>query len=160
MPEPIEVRFSDCRCPGFPHPDGDVAYLRPFLDYAGGAEGLRAMRSAGGDVERFDETVGPVYIRRGLIGWNRLDEEGNPLPLPADPAAGLPFEEAYWIADRADDLYGGSVLAPLATLIAKSSPTGPTESSRSTSRRRSPTRRQRSGSSAQPPSAPSTPSTD
>lgn len=159
MSDPIEVRFSDCHCPGTPHPDGDVAYLRPFLDYAGGAEALRAMRSADGDVEKFGELVGPVYIRRGLVGWNRVDEAGDPLPLPTDPATELPYEEAYWIADRADDLYGGSVLAPLVKQLEMSSRTGPTASSTSASSRSRSTRRKPSAPSSGSPSG-STSSTD
>lgn len=159
MPEPIEVRFSDCRCPGAPHPDGDVAYLRPFLDYAGGAEALRAMRQAAGDIERFPELVAPVYIRRGLMGWNRVDESGASIPIPADPATDLPWEETYWIADRADDLYGGSVLAPLVKQIEESSPNGRMASSPSTSRPSSPKRRKPSGRSSPSPSAGSSSST-
>lgn len=159
MPEPVEVRFSDCRCPGSPHPDGDLAYLRPFLDYAGGAEALRAMRQAAGDIERFPELVAPVYIRRGLVGWNRVDESGAPLPLPPDPSTDLPWEETYWIADRADDLYGGSVLAPLVTQIEASSRSGPTGSSPSTSPRSSRKRRKPSAPSSPSPSADSSSST-
>ena len=160
MPDPVEVRFSDCRCPGTPHPDGDVAYLRPFLDYAGGAEALRAMRSADGDVERFDELVGPVYIRRGMLGWNRVDESGEPLPLPEDPSTALPYEEAYWLANRADDLYGGSVLAPLVKQLEMSSLTGRTGSSTSANSPSRSTRRKRSGSSSLTSSAGSPSSTD
>ena len=160
MPDPIEVRFSDCRCPGAPHPDGDVAYLRPFLDYAGGAEALRAMRAADGDVEKFAELVGPVYIRRGMVGWNRVDEDGDPVPLPVDPSTELPYEEAYWLADRADDLYGGSVLAPLVKQLEMSSRTGPTASSTSARSRSRSTRRKRSGSSSPASSVASPSSTD
>ena len=137
----IEVRFSDCRCPGSPHPDGDVGYLRPFLDYAGGAEALRAMAKAEGDVSLFAELVGPVYIRRGLVGWNRLDEAGEPLPLPTDPGTALPYEEAYWLAEKADDLYGESVLAPLVKKLAMSSASGQTAGSTSASSRSRSTRR-------------------
>jgi hypothetical protein len=43
MPDLIPVRFRDCSCPGTPHPDGDVAELRPYLDFAGGAEALAAV---------------------------------------------------------------------------------------------------------------------
>ena len=37
MPENVPVRFRDCACPGTPHEDGDIAELRPYLDYLGGA---------------------------------------------------------------------------------------------------------------------------
>ena len=135
MTEPIPVRISDCRCPGTPHAEGDFGYLRPFLDYAGGAEALRTMAQAEGDVSRFAELVGPVYIRRGLVGWNRVDEAGEPLPLPDDPAAEIPYEDAYWLAEKADDLYGGSVLAPLVKKLETFSRTGPTDGSTSASSR-------------------------
>lgn len=144
----VEVRFSDCRCPGSPHPDGDVGYLRPFLDYAGGAEALRMMRAADGDEQKLAELVGPVYLRRGLAGWNRVDEDGKPVPLPPDPATAIPWEEAYWLADRADDLYGGSVLAPLAKRISEFSRTGPTGSSTSANGASRSSRRKRSAPSS------------
>jgi hypothetical protein len=136
----VPVRISDCRCPGTPHEEGDFGYLRPFLDYAGGAEALRMMAAAEGDVTRFGELVGPVYIRRGMVAWNRVDEDGKPLPLPDDPAAELRYEDAYWLAEKADDLYGESVLAPLALKIKKSSPSGQTDGLTSP-KRRSPSKR-------------------
>ncbi len=132
MSELVPVRFSDCRCPGSPHDgqdgrdDGDIAFMRPFLDYVGGSDVLRAMRAAGGDVEQFDQFVGPVYIRRGFVGWNRLDAAGAPLDPPEDPATELPFEESYWLADKADDLYGKAILSPLVKRTSMSSNGGPT----------------------------------
>lgn len=141
--ELVPVRMSDCRCPGGPHPDGDYAYLRPFLLFDGGMEALRAMAQADGDVSRFGALVGPVYIRHGVVSWNRLDEDGEPIPVTPETLAELRYEDAYELADRADDLYGESVIAPLARRIAKSSAGGRTAastsaSSRSRSKRRAP----------------------
>lgn len=118
------------------------------------------MRQADGNVDLFDELVGPVYIRRGMVGWNRLDDEGNPLPIPADPGTEMPYDEAYWLANKADDLYGGSVLAPLQRLIEMSSPTGRTVSSTSPTQPSRSTRRKPSGQSSRSRSAALKPSTD
>lgn len=162
MTDLVPVRISDCRCPNTPHDgkdgrdDGDIAYLRPFLDYAGGSEALRMMARAAGDVTLFAELVGPVYIRRGLARWNRIDEDGESLPIPDDPASDLRYEDAYWLAEKADDLYGESVLAPLAKRIAMSSQPGPMNGSTSPSRPSSSRRRARSERSSPTSSADTT----
>lgn len=116
--ETVPVRFRDCSCPGSPHPDGDIAELRPFMDYAGGAEMLAAVTIINDDgtsvfrpTVEWPQHIGPVYIRRGVVGWNVVDDDG---PVPVHPAVDeLRWEDAYELADRADDLYGGQVLAPL-----------------------------------------------
>src|SRR5690349_16815535 len=136
------VRFRDCTCPETPHSepssewgglDGDVVELRPYLDLAGGSEALRftrdAIAAADGDLDKatsfMGEMVGPVYVRRGVVGWNLVDENG-PVPCTLEALEALPYVDAYEIADRADDLYGESVLAPLVKRIGSSSRTGPT----------------------------------
>jgi hypothetical protein len=121
MPDLIPVRFRDCSCPGTPHPDGDVAELRPYLDFAGGAEALAAVTVVDEDgttshfrpVEEWAQYIGPVYIRRGVADWNVVDEDGDPVPVTREALEALRYEEAYELANRADDLYGGQVLAPL-----------------------------------------------
>jgi hypothetical protein len=133
--ELVPVRMSDCRCPGSPHPDGDIAYLRPYLLFEGGMEALRAMSRADGDVSLFGTLVGPVYIRHGVVSWNRLDDAGEPVPVTPEALAALRYEDAYELADRADDLYGESVIAPLARRIAKSSAGGRTGASTSANSR-------------------------
>ncbi len=153
MPDTIEVRFRDCRCPGSPHPDGDVAYLRPYLDYSGGAEALASVTITDGetsrlrDVNEWPEHIGPVFIRRGVVDWNVVDEDGEPVPL--HPALEeLRWEDAYELADRADDLYGGQVLAPLVKRMSMSSKAGRTNGSTRQPRKSSPARRTQSGSSS------------
>lgn len=146
----VPVRFRDCSCPGTPHPDGDFAYLRPFLDYAGGAEALRVIRDSGGDASRFDELLGPVFIRRGVVEWNLLDAQGDPVPVTAEAVDALRWEDAYELADRADDLYGGQVLAPLVKRMSASSRTGLTGGSTRTPRKRSPKPRSVSAPSSSP----------
>jgi len=151
MPDPIEVRFRDCTCPGTPH-DGDVAYLRPYLDYAGGAEALASVtvtddqgNSTLADVSEWPQRIGPIFIRRGVIGWNVEDEDG-PVPVTREALEALRWEDAYELADRADDLYGGQVLAPLVKRMQMSSKAGRTNGS--TPRRASPKRPTPSGSSS------------
>jgi hypothetical protein len=148
--ELVPVWMSDCRCPGAPHPDGDYAYLRPYLLYAGGAEALRAIATAAGDGDvdatRLAAVVTPVYLRHGIVSWNRVDEAGEPVPVTDETIAALRWEDAYEVADRADDLYGEAVLRPLLRRTAKLSPGGPTAgstsaNSRSPSKRRTPSAR-------------------
>ena len=146
MPDLVPVRFRDCSCPGTPHADGDIAEFRPYLDYPGGAEALAAIQSADGDTDRFAELLGPVFIRRGVVAWNVVDDDG-PVPVTREALDALRWEDAYELADRADDLYGGQVLAPLVKRMAASSPTGRTGAS---------TRRRKTSSPKRP--APSEPS--
>jgi hypothetical protein len=156
MPDPIAVRFRDCSCPGYPHPDGDVAYLRPHLDLAGGSEALRAVsvlseNDKGETVwklapsSEFQERLWPIYLRRGVVSWNVVDEDG---PVPVEEVANLPYPEAYELADKADDIYGGEVLAPLAKRMSRLLEAGPTFGSTPPARKSSPKRRKRSASSS------------
>lgn len=138
--ETVPVRFRDCSCPGTPHPEGDIAELRPYLDYPGGAEALAAIQLVGDDVARFGEVLGPVFIRRGVVAWNLLDEDGDPVPVTREALDALRWEDAYELADRADDLYGGQVLAPLVKRIPTPSPAGRTGGSTQRRRKSSPKR--------------------
>ena len=147
MPETIPVRFRDCACPGSPHPDGDVAELRPYLDYPGGAEALQSVtdvdedgNSTLADVREWPQRIGPVFIRRGVVAWNVVDDDG-PVPVTREALEALPWEDAYELADRADDLYGGQVLAPLVKRMALFSKAGPTGGS--TPRRRKSSQKRR-----------------
>jgi hypothetical protein len=164
----VSVRFRDCACPGTPHngkdgaDDGDIAYLRPFLDFPSGAEAAVAFDKAlatatwGPDglltgIPRLFEFTGPVYIRRGVTGWNLLDDDG-PVECTPEAVLALPYQDAYTIADRGDDLYRDQVTAPLVRQISASSSStrtnGSTSRTRSTPRRpRSPSKRSSSPSS-------------
>jgi hypothetical protein len=137
MPDTIPVRFRDCTCPGTPH-DGDIAELRPYLDYPGGAEALAAIQSVGDDIARFAEVLGPVFIRRGVVAWNLVDEDGEPIPVTNEALDSLRWEDAYELADRADDIYGSQILAPLVKRIAPSSKAGRTNVSTRRPRKSSP----------------------
>lgn len=160
MPDTIPVRFRDCACPNTPHPEGDIAELRPYLDFPGGAEALRSIThivtviEEGEEVqatqlipvEQWPEHLVPVYLRRGVVSWNVVDEDGRPVPLEA--LADLRWEDAYELGDKADDLYGGQVLAPLVKRISTSSKAGRTGVSTRQPARRSPKRPPLSASSS------------
>ena len=155
MPDLVPVRFRDCSCPGSPHPDGDIAELRPFLDYAGGAEALASVtvtdadgNSTLADVSEWPQRIGPVFIRRGVVDWNVLDEDGDPVPVTREALEALRWEDAYELADKADDLYGGQVLAPLVKRMNASSKAGRTGVSTRQPARRSPKRPPLSASSS------------
>ncbi len=144
MPDNIPVRFRDCACPGTPHPDGDIAELRPYLDYVGGAEALASVtaydddgNSRLRDISEWPEHIGPVFIRRGVVAWNVEDEDG-PVPVTREALEALRWEDAYELADRADDLYGGQVLAPLVKRMSKLSKAGRTNGSTPRPRKSSP----------------------
>jgi hypothetical protein len=135
MPDLVPVRFRDCSCPGTPHPDGDIAELRPYLDYPGGAEALAAITTTDEEgnssllpVNEWPPLIGPVFIRRGVVAWNVEDEDG-PVEPTREALESLRWEDAYELADRADDLYGGQVLAPLVKRMSMRSRTGPTNGS-------------------------------
>jgi hypothetical protein len=154
MPDLIPVRFRDCTCPGTPHPDGDIAYLRPYLDYLGGAEALASVTNIAedgtttfADTSEWPARIGPVFIRRGVVEWNVEDEDG-PVPVTREALEVLRWEDAYELADRADDLYGGQVLAPLLRRMSASSRTGPTNGSTPRRAKSSRKRRQPSASSS------------
>lgn len=177
------ARFRDCECPGTPHPDGDEAYLRPFLPFLPGAEaarlfnGLMSVAAAEGitspgtneeDLEQamtayiadhLFEIVGPLYIREGVIGWNLVDEDGEAVECTREALEALPYEQAYAIADKGDDLYTGRVLHPLELRLSASSngtptaTTSRTPSSGQKARKRS-SRSSRATSAGGPPLAP------
>jgi hypothetical protein len=158
MPENIPVRFRDCSCPGTPHPDGDVAELVPYLNYKAGHEALRSITitvpdpKTGEDVSVFRPMedwpvyLVPVYLTYAVEAWNVVDAEGEPVPL--HPALEeLRWEDAYELGDKADDLYGAQVLAPLVKRASVSTKAGRTNGStppRRPSSRKPRTRSQRS----------------
>jgi hypothetical protein len=159
----VPVRLRDCACPGTPHPEGDIAYLRPFLDFAGGAEAAvafdEALKTASWDAEgfltgipRLYECTGPVYLRRGVTEWNLVDDTG-PVPCTPEAVMALPYQDAWNIADRGDDLYRQQVTAPLVQRTRDSSNGTPTAGSTSATRSKSPRPRSRSGRSSLPNSA-------
>ena len=150
------VRFRDCTCPGTPHngrdgaDDGDIVYLRDHLGFAAGAEALRRVIESGGDVALISELVGPVYVRKGPLSWNVVDERG-PVPCTEDALSALPFHEAYEIVEKADLLYTMEVISPLVKRTNAPSVNGQTD--RSTPRKTRSSASRRSPRSSSSPSA-------
>jgi hypothetical protein len=131
--EPVAVAIGGCACPSTPHADGDVVYLRPRLDYAGGSEAISTMQAASGSVEDLARSLVPVYIRHGAIGWNLVDDDGAPVPFDVE-ALLSDWTVAYEVGEAADTLYSEAVLSPLLQRASSSSP--PTPINGSTSRKR------------------------
>ena len=130
--ENIEVALEECLCPGAPHKDGDKIYLRPDLDVAGGLAVLSAMTA--GDDTSLIERMGRAYMMAGIVDWTFLDDKGEKVP-----ATRANIERMRWtgstltIANAAADVYGETVLAPLARMASDSSPSGPSDESTSPS---------------------------
>lgn len=145
--KPTTVRARDCTCPGTPHPDGDEVYLHPSLPFLGGVA-ARSVLAAFGDPVVAEETLGRVYLRHGIAGWNLLDGRKRPRPCTPDAIEA----EFSWrgggraIVEACDDLYQEEILAPLRERLGQLSELGsmgttPEETSRtkrSTSKRRKP----------------------
>lgn len=142
------VWFRDCTCPGTPHPDGDVAYLRPKLSFEGGAEAASLIAHVASTVTpaQFELALGPVFIKHGVAEWNVVDEDGDPVPVTHAALAELDWAEGYALfqvlGDNGPLKYGGQVLAPFQSKKSTPSKRGRTE--RSTP----------DGSSSTPPSPP------
>jgi hypothetical protein len=118
------VKFRDCACPGTPHTDGDTVTFRDQLDFSANARAVGLIFS--GEGEPNSTKAWPVYLHEGPIAWNLLDEDGEPVLLTRDALDALEFADQYEIADRADDIYRDTVLAPLVRRMNALSKAGPT----------------------------------
>ena len=131
MPEPVPVRVRDCACPGTPHADGDVVYLRPTLSLEGGLRAQQGIAEAGGDTAELTRRWIMTFVRYGACGANFI-EPWDVEAVLADFSIGAP------VADRADELYSEAFLRPLGISRQPTSPRGPTAASTSRTRRRTP----------------------
>lgn len=127
------VRFRDCACPGTPHPDGDTVTFLERLPFDANVAALSAIFSGEGGAN--SNKAFSVYLHRGPVAWNLLDDQGQPLPLTVEALDALDFADQWEIADRADDLYGATVLAPLRRRMSASSKNGRTSGGSRRSRR-------------------------
>jgi hypothetical protein len=152
--EPVEVRLEACYCPGSPH-EADLVYLAPALSMAGGMAAQSAIAEGIDDRIRLQEMLAEVWMRHGVVSWNLVDEQGDPVPVNAvNVAAALPYGKGgRLVADRADDLYAEDILAPLAARLRTTSPRGRTNGSTSATPARTRKRRPSSstGTSAKAP---------
>ncbi len=129
---PIEVNIGECACPGHPHEDGDIVWMRakPNMDMGLAAQvGLRQSGNYRGDTEG---ALLAVLVRYGVAAWNCRDAEG-PIRVTTDAVV----ERLGWgdgaikVAAKARELYWDTVLAPL--VPAKSEQPQPTPAALSTS---------------------------
>lgn len=84
-----------------------------------------------GDVQA---ALGLAYLRHGIVAWTFTDAERKPIPVTPEAIEELlPWASGgYEVADRADDLYGVTVTAPLLRRRSASPP--PTDDDSSTGR--------------------------
>lgn len=116
--QPVVIPVGACRCSGGPHaplhPDGDTVSLRPKAGLEMGLAATGALRRSGGRPGDIQAALGAVYLRYGITGWSFTDADG---PVPFSPDVldhWLPWDNGgYEVADKADELYGDTVLAPL-----------------------------------------------
>lgn len=142
------AKFRDCTCPGTPHEEGDIIFLRPTVSLAGGLALERDfVAAAGTDLESIQTDLTARWlvtcIRYGAMGWNVIDDAG---PVAFDVEAVIAdYTIARPVADVAAELYTDTVLLPLARRLSGISPSGSTTDS--TSATAQPTRKPRKRSS-------------
>ena len=123
------------------HPDGDTVSLLPSLSLDGGIVAIQDFAASGGDTAALTRRWLQTFVRYGAVGWTLHDPEGEVWDFDVERLL-ADFALAWTVADKADDLYGESVLRPLGlTAQSRTSPPGPTDAStpptgRSTSKRR------------------------
>jgi len=138
--EPVSVRIRDCECPGTPHgEEGDLVFLASTLTLEGGLAAQGDILAAAGDGSALERRWRVTFVRHGAVGWNLVDENGQ---TPFDVNVLLAdFALGYPVAERADDLYGDTIVRPLLARPSGTSRNGSTAASTSpsvrlTSRRR------------------------
>jgi len=135
--EPISVRVRDCACPDAPHAaEGDLIYLRPTLSLEGGILAEQQLYEAAGDPARLTRLWLHTFVRHGAMGWNLLDEDGDPVPFDVDTILN-DWTLARPVGDAASDTYSDAVMRPFQKKLEARSPTGRTR--RGTSRTHQPT---------------------
>lgn len=128
----IPVPVGECLCPGTPHEDGDSVYLRAKLGLAAGTTLQRLIVEANQNRADNAELTGKLaesYLLLGVSAWTLVDDKGKPIPVnPETIREHLldDFARSAPVADKADDLYMGPVLAPLVQKALASSSTSTT----------------------------------
>ena len=115
--------------------------------------GLRAngaVAKADYDPALLEVLLGRVFIEEGITDWTFVDEDGDQLSVtPANIERLLPWGKGgSLVAERANDLYGEAILAPLVKRSLSTSGLGPTNGSTSHTRPSRATRRSSSKSSS------------
>jgi hypothetical protein len=155
----VDVQIT-CPCPGSPHAQ-DTVTLRDRLTFVGGVAVQERIRESLQDRPNEADAIGVLsegYIRHGIVTWTLVGENGKPLPVTG-ATIGAVFLDSFnqdtmVIAEAADALYAGQVIAPLLPGASSSSPDSPTSESTSPtstrSRRPKPKRSRRSSISTTP----------
>jgi hypothetical protein len=158
----VSVRVRDCACPGHPHSEGDVVFLREKaslpLGLAIQSDMAYAIRAVPADQVASLVTARWVvsYVLHGATGWNFLDERGEPVPF--DPQALIDdYTLGRAVGERADQLYGDVVVKPLLPKPQRPSGNGSMERPTSATPPSTPTPRRRSSRAASAATEPSTP---
>lgn len=131
---PVEVRLTSCDCPGTPHADGDLIYLRPRADMNMGLAAQVALRQSGNYRGDAESALLSVMVRYGVIAWTCRDAEG-PVRVTTDAVV----ERLGWSNDamavmaKARELYWDTVLAPLVPAKSDAAPGTPSDDSTSPS---------------------------
>lgn len=149
----VSVKVGACRCPGTPH-DEDEVLLAPEPSLTMGLRANGAIAKADNDPALLELLLGRVFIEEGIVGWTFTDEEGDEYGVtPVNIERLLPWARGgQLVAERANDLYGQAILAPLVRISSKSSGLGPTNGSTSVTRP-SRSERRRSSKSSSPASS-------
>ena len=116
----VPVLVGACLCPGAPHEDGDIVYLRPKLGLAAGIAVQKLVVDANQASEPMTTAdltgvLAEGYLLHGVAEWTFENEAGHVPVNPSTIKAYLldDFERGATAADKADELYMGPVLAPL-----------------------------------------------
>jgi hypothetical protein len=159
------VDLGPCECPNTPHPEGDKAWLRPRLTAEGGLLAQAIVATATDPRETY-AALGFALLSDGLVRWTLQDDDGKPVPTDTTllRSGALDWDTTLSpIAEKANDLYMESVMAPLVRGRLTPLPHGQTEVSTSPttdSSTESPTPSEPSTTPITPPSHPTGSHTD
>ena len=133
----IEVNIGACTCPGTPHPDGDLVYLREKMGLAGGSiltsivsDYLTMPSEERPPTSSLTAALRVSYVEQGVTGWNLTGEGEFDLPFSAENLRAQILDDyarGTVVADKADELYYEAVLAPLLARVAQLSQPTPTK---------------------------------
>ncbi len=66
-------------------------------------EVIQFTQSGGKPTDKDAADMGMALLNQMIIDWNWVDDEDNPLPIPAETPGtltSLPFQEATWLLDK------------------------------------------------------------
>lgn len=105
-------------------------YVAPRPSLACGLEAREDVRQSLGSGTLLAERWLVTFVKHGAIGWNLVDEDGDPVPFDVRVILN-DFDLAEPVAEKCDELYGETVTRPFLESIRKLSQRGPTVGSTS-----------------------------